>query len=92
MKAHLVVPFLLLSSFSLADERKIYLTDAPNKDLVEANCSTCHSLDYIQMNSVFMDRKGWDGTVTKMMKVMGAPILPDVVPRIIDYLAKNYGK
>ena len=34
----------------------------------------CHSLDYIPMNSVFLDRKGWEASVTKMMKVMGAPI------------------
>ncbi len=34
----------------------------------------CHSLDYIPMNSLFLDRKGWEGSVNKMIKVMGAPI------------------
>ena len=54
--------------------------------------STCHSLDYIPMNSAFLDRKGWEASVTKMMKVMGAPIPNDEVPGIVDYLTRNYGK
>jgi len=52
----------------------------------------CHSLDYIQMNSTFLDRKGWEASVNKMIKVMGAPIRPDDVPLIVDYLNRNYGK
>ena len=41
-----------------------------------ASCNACHSLDYIPMNSPFLDRKGWEGSVTKMIKVMKAPISP----------------
>ena len=40
----------------------------------------CHSLDYIPMNSVFLDRKGWEGSVNKMVKVMGAPISEQDAP------------
>jgi hypothetical protein len=52
----------------------------------------CHSLDYIVMNSPFQDRAGWDKTVNKMVKVMGAPLTPEDVTAIVDYLAVNYGR
>jgi len=52
----------------------------------------CHSLDYIPMNSVFLDRKGWEASVSKMVKVMGAPIGEQDAAAIVDYLATNYGK
>jgi cytochrome c5 len=83
---------LLLAALALADESQVALKDASNKQLVEANCSMCHSLDYIPMNSVFLDRNGWDGSVTKMIKVMGAPISEQDAAAIVDYLARNYGK
>ncbi len=83
---------LLVSSTALADESQIKLRDAPGRELVVANCVMCHSLDYIPMNSVFLDRKGWEGSVNKMIKVMGAPVKPEDAQKIIDYLAENYGK
>jgi hypothetical protein len=52
----------------------------------------CHSLDYIQMNSPLFDRKGWEASVAKMMKVMGAPIREQDVPAIVEYLTVHYGK
>ena len=76
----------------VAGEEIVKLNDAPGRELVQANCLMCHSLDYIQMNSVFLDREGWQKSVDKMVKVMGAPIRPEDVPGIVDYLAKNYGK
>jgi hypothetical protein len=75
-----------------ADEGQVVLKEGPGRDVVAANCSMCHSLDYIPMNSVFLDRKGWEGSVTKMIKVMGAPVSSEDVPVIVDYLARNYGK
>jgi mono/diheme cytochrome c family protein len=83
---------LLLTAPALADESQVKLRDGEGKQLVEANCVMCHSLDYIQMNSPFLDRKGWEGSVNKMIKVMGAPIRSEDVPAIVDYLSKNYGK
>jgi mono/diheme cytochrome c family protein len=75
-----------------ADEGQLVLKDAPGRDLVVANCVMCHSLDYVPMNSPFLDRKGWEGSVNKMIKVMGAPISPEDAKQIVDYLAQNYGK
>lgn len=88
----LLVLGLLVSSTALADESQIRLKDAPGRELVVANCVMCHSLDYIPMNSVFLDRKGWEATVNKMIKAMGAPVKPEDAQKIVDYLAENYGR
>ena len=82
----------LIATPVLADESMVKLADGDGKQIVEANCVTCHSLDYIPMNSVFLDRKGWDATVTKMIKAMGAPIRNEDAPVIVDYLVRYYGK
>jgi cytochrome c5 len=82
--------FFALAAF--AAENDFHLKDAPGKEAVEANCSMCHSLDYIQMNSPFLDRKAWEASVNKMIKAMGAPIAEADVQKIVDYLASQYGK
>ena len=77
---------------ALAQESQLRLRDGPGRQLVEANCVMCHSLDYIPMNSPFLDRKGWESSVNKMVKVMGAPIAEADAQKIVDYLAGQYGK
>lgn len=74
-----------------ADESGVRLKEGPGADLVRSNCATCHSLDYIPMNSPFLDRKGWEGEVNKMVNAMHAPVDKDSIPVIVDYLARYYG-
>ncbi|RWA51361.1 sulfide dehydrogenase [Cupriavidus sp. UYMSc13B] len=88
----LLTSLMLVSGVALADEGTIQLKEGPGKDKVMANCIMCHSVDYIQMNSVFLDRNGWTATVNKMTKAMGAPIKEEDIPQIVDYLTKYYGK
>ncbi len=76
----------------VAQERRLELKDGPGRAQVEANCGSCHSLDYVVMNSPFLDRNGWDGSVTKMIKVFGAPISAEDAKAIVEYLYANYGK
>lgn len=76
---------------SWADETRVQLKDGPEAAMVRARCSVCHSLDYIQMNSPFMKRAGWEAEVRKMMKVMGAPIAEQDVASLVDYLTRSYG-
>ena len=92
MSKTLYALLLLLPALALADESAVKLRQGSNQDVVARNCAVCHSLDYIQMNSRFLDRKGWEVTVTKMVKVMGAPIKEEDVPLILDYLDQQYGK
>ena len=82
---------LAAAGVAVADESSIHLKDGPDAELVRGACSVCHSADYIQMNSPFLKRTGWEAEVTKMIKVMGAPISEQDIPRIVDYLTKNYG-
>lgn len=87
--------FLLLSFFSglaIAAERPVQLKAGDGKDTVVSQCSVCHSLDYITMSTAIMDRVGWEKTVNKMIKVIGAPIEDSDKKIIIDYLANQYGR
>ena len=83
---------LLFSAATVtADESQIVLKERPGKTQVIAKCAMCHSLDYITMHAMILDRAGWEKTVGKMINVMGAPIDNADKQIIIDYLAMNYG-
>ena len=87
--------FLLIALFvtapALAQEEKVVLKDAPGRDKA-MQCLACHSLDYIQMNSRFLDKTGWTASVNKMINAFGAPIPKEDVDAIATYLNENYGK
>ena len=79
------------SQVALAQESKVTLKDGPGREKAQA-CVTCHSLDYIQMNSRFMDKAAWTASVNKMINAFGAPIPKEDVDAIATYLATHYGK
>ena len=63
----------------------------PNLEVVQGNCSACHSADYVNTQPPMKDKKGfWQAEVTKMIKVYGAPIDDADVGKIVDYLAASY--
>ena len=78
---------LKAAGYAASDE----LADAPGREKT-AQCGACHSLDYIRMNSRFLDLAGWTAVVNKMINAFGAPIPKDDVDAIARYLAVNYGK
>ena len=88
----IVAALSLLAGAAIADESTLRLTPGDGVDRVQSYCAMCHSLDYIVMNSPFQDHAGWEKTVTKMVKVMGAPLTPEDTVVVVDYLAANYGK
>src|SRR5215471_1334198 len=83
---------LLVADYALADEKPVQLRRAPGFDKVEAHCGACHSLDYIAMNSRFLDRAQWKAEVSKMINAFGAPISDPDAKTIVDYLMANYGE
>jgi mono/diheme cytochrome c family protein len=93
---NLLLTLLATTTFAtataMAGEADVHLRDGAGRELVQANCVMCHSLDYIELNSPFLDREGWQKSVDKMIKVMGAPIRAEDVPAIVNYLATTYGK
>ncbi len=80
-----------ISTPAAADEKPVELKKAPGLEKVEGNCASCHSLDYVLMNSPFPTATVWDATVTKMIKAFGAPIDEADAKVIAEYLKKNYG-
>jgi cytochrome c5 len=65
------------------------LKSGPGSDLAQTQCQLCHSTDYIVMQPGG-DAKLWEGVVTKMVKVFGAPLSEADAKAIIEYLTKNY--
>ena len=92
MRARFLVLAALFSAPALADEASLKLKPGQGAEEVANNCGACHSLDYPVMNSGFLDAKGWDAEVTKMIKAFGANIDDADAAKIKAYLAANYGK
>jgi sulfite dehydrogenase (cytochrome) subunit B len=87
-----VVAAIAFAPAAKADEDSVKLKPGDNLDIVEQNCAACHSLDYIQMNSPFLDQKGWQAEVAKMVNAFKAPITEADQQKIIDYLSTHYAK
>ena len=91
MKFSLFAATLLFSAVCNAQESKVQLKDGPGREKAQV-CVACHSVDYIPMNSRFLDKAGWTASVNKMINAFGAPIAKEDVEEIAGYLAANYGK
>ena len=65
------------------------LPDGAGKDIVEKQCSTCHTLEVIV--SQHNDAKEWRRLVMEMID-RGAEITDDQIPVLVDYLATNWSK
>jgi hypothetical protein len=77
-------------NYQLPDEVAAF-KPGPNLEVVQGNCTACHSADYINTQPPMKDKKGfWQAEVTKMIKVYGAPIDDADVGKIVDYLAAIY--
>jgi sulfite dehydrogenase (cytochrome) subunit B len=78
-------------NYKLPDETAAF-KPGPNLDVVQNNCTACHSADYIntQPRGPKFKKDFWQAEVTKMIKVYGAPIDEADVPKIVEYLAATY--
>jgi sulfite dehydrogenase (cytochrome) subunit B len=78
-------------SYTLPDETAAF-KPGPNLQIVQNNCTACHSADYVQTQprGAKFKEDFWRAEVTKMIKVYGAPIEEADVGKIVDYLAQTY--
>ena len=78
-------------TYTLPEETAAFRA-GPNLDVVQNNCTGCHSADYIatQPRGPKYKRDFWQAEVTKMIKVYGAPIDEADIGKIVDYLAETY--
>ena len=74
----------------LPDEKPAFKS-APGADIAQANCIMCHSHEYITTQPAFT-REQWKASVTKMQQKFGAPLAPEAVDALLDYLVQSYGK
>jgi len=77
-----------LGTVLLAQEPQ--LRAGPGREATEANCSICHTVEYIPMNAPAMDRSGWQKSLQKMRERFGAPLSDADAQVVLDYLSANY--
>lgn len=82
--------FMALGRSVLAADAPAPLQPGPGSAATAAQCGTCHSSDYIVMNSVFLTPDGWKAEVTRMRTAFGAPIDDGTAAEIVAYLAAHY--
>ena len=78
-------------SYTLPEETAAF-KPGTNLEVVQNNCTACHSADYIRRSRAVEKFKKdfWAAEVTKMIKVYGAPIEDADVGKIVEYLTANY--
>jgi mono/diheme cytochrome c family protein len=78
-------------SYVLPDETAAF-KPGPGLEIVQNNCTGCHSADYIntQPRGPKYKKDFWQAEVTKMIKLYGAPIEETDIPKIVEYLAATY--
>jgi len=64
---------------------------AEGEELLQKNCITCHTMQYIRMQPAF-PRKNWKKITDKMIQNFGAPIADSTANKIVDYLVAVNGK
>jgi sulfite dehydrogenase (cytochrome) subunit B len=78
-------------NYTLPEEAATF-KPGPNLEVVQNNCTACHSADYIktQPQGEKFKKDFWAAEVTKMIKVYGAPIDEADVGKIVEYLAATH--
>ena len=82
---------IFAANVAFAGESEFVLKNGAGKNTLSLHCAICHSLDYIKMNSPFLDRAGWDKTLTKMTR-LGASFDDAEKEEMLGYLVREYGK
>jgi hypothetical protein len=91
MRIVIAAAAISLAGNAVAQESKVVLKEGPGRDKA-MQCIACHSVDYLQMNSRFLDKAGWTASINKMINAFAAPIPKTDVDAIAGYLADQYGK
>jgi mono/diheme cytochrome c family protein len=73
----------------LPDSDRMF-ADGPGSDAINNNCLACHSADMV-LNQPALPKQAWAAEVNKMIHNYGAPVAPEDVDAIVDYLATLKG-
>jgi cytochrome c553 len=78
-------PFDLKSvTVNLPDSDRMF--SGPGSDAANNNCLACHSADMV-LNQPALPKAAWEAEVKKMMNAYKAPVAPEDVGAIVDYLS-----
>lgn len=98
MKRILLISLVAVCLLTRAAETRLSLPPetakfkpGPGVELATAQCSLCHSADYISTQPR-LTRTVWKAEVTKMQQKYGAPVLTNNIEALADYLTRAYGK
>jgi hypothetical protein len=84
--AHAGTPLELKSvKIDLPDSDKMFPA-GPGSDAINNNCLACHSAGMV-LNQPALSKQAWAAEVNKMIKNYKAPIAPEDVGTIVEYLA-----
>src|SRR6202163_4309541 len=87
--AHAATPFELKSvKIDLPDSDKMF--EGPGSDAVNNNCLACHSAGMV-LNQPALSKQAWAAEVNKMVTAYKAPVAPEDVGAIVDYLTSLRG-
>jgi mono/diheme cytochrome c family protein len=88
--ARAATPFELKSvKIDLPDSDKMF-ADGPGSDAINNNCLACHSADMV-LNQPMLSKQAWTAEVTKMINNYKAPVAPEDVGAIVEYLTALKG-
>ncbi len=72
------------ASITLPDD-PIELPEGQGRQAVIENCTACHSPSTM-LQQPRIPREKWEAEVAKMIKLYKAPVDPEAIPQIIDYM------
>jgi hypothetical protein len=64
--------------------------DGPGSDAINNNCLACHSAGMV-LNQPDLSKQAWAAEVNKMIDNYKAPVAPEDVGAIVEYLSKFKG-
>jgi hypothetical protein len=89
LTAHAATPFELKSvKIDLPDSDKMF--PGPGSDAINNNCLACHSAGMV-LNQPELSKQAWTAEVNKMINAYKAPVAPEDVGAIVDYLSSRKG-
>jgi hypothetical protein len=89
LAAPTATPFELKSvKVDLPDSDKMF--EGPGSDAINNNCLACHSVGMV-LNQPALSKQAWTAEVNKMINNYKAPVAPEDVGAIVEYLANVKG-
>jgi hypothetical protein len=90
LAAEAAAPFELKSvTLDLPDSDRTFPA-GPGADAINNNCLACHSAGMV-LNQPALSKEAWTAEVNKMINAYKAPVAPEDVGAIVDYLARTQG-